>query len=150
MSGPCYAASPSRSCHTESCLHPDEPPAFITLSGESIKTRSGFHAAIFLLDLCTIKSLNPLDRDSLSLCPFQYSADTKRFIVYNCICYLSKHSAPLSRKHIGGEKPLIACCSAPGIVTALIMFIHINKHTRYLYLFNVFCVRIPHGEVRLY
>lgn len=86
-----------------SCLHPDEPPAFIKLSGESIKMRSVFHAAIFLLDLCTIKSLNPLDRDSLSLCPFQYSADTKRFIVYNCIRYLSKHSVPLSRKHIGGK-----------------------------------------------
>lgn len=73
-----------------------------------------FHAAIFfLLDLCTIKTLNAPDSKSVCLCSFQYSADTKHFIVY-IVSANYQSCASLSRKNITA-KPLIAWGNLVGL-----------------------------------
>lgn len=98
-----------------------------------------FHSAIFLLDLCTIKSSNLLH--SVFLCPFQYSADTKHFLVYT-VSAICQSCAPLSRQNITSKN---VCAYIEGLLLLLscLYTVHKKNTSNILYVFFICCVQIP-------
>lgn len=92
-----------------------------------------FNSAIFLLDLCTIKSFNL--RHSVFLCPFH----TKHFLVYTVICYLSKLRSFIKTKH---HIQKCVLTSRDCYCSYHVYIQYINKHKQYMYFF-ICCVQIP-------